>query len=326
MPLNAIRKRIFVIMDTGQNKPDWLSRIFELLITSLIILSVLAIVAESFIDNQYAGSLSEWTERMARNKIYEQYFNYFEYFTLIVFTIEYSFRLITSDFLYPNEKNWSHAAWRFMKSAGGVIDLIAIAPFIFQLINMDYRFFKMLKITRLLRVFKLSSFTKSIVIVGDVFVEKRNELGVTLFVAFILLLISATLMWYVEGSVQPKAFPNIVATFWWAIATLTTVGYGDVFPITAAGKLLSGVIAVLGIGIVALPAGILSSAFVEKLEKVKEMKLALKNFEIKEIASEKECVALFGHKYLFCPYCGTELDENGKHLPLNNANDETKGH
>jgi voltage-gated potassium channel len=312
----GFRKKIFIIMDTEQDDPEWPAWTFEVLITGLIILSVISIVAESFIDNRYAGSLSEWTARLSRNKDYELYFNYFETFTLFIFTSEYALRILTADFLYPNEKSYFHAAWRFVKSGSGIIDFIAISPFVFHLANVDFRFLRALKISRLLRVFKLSSLTRSVVIVGDVFVEKRNELGVTLFVTFIMLLVSATLMWYVEGSVQPKAFPNIVATFWWAIATLTTVGYGDVFPITGYGKLLSGIIAVLGIGIVALPAGILSSAFIEKLEREKEKREAAlkKEHELSPaIGSDKECGTRLGEKFAYCPYCGDKLDQNGKH-------------
>ncbi len=317
---NGIRKRIYVIMDTEQENPDWAAWLFEFFITALIILSVVSIIAESFIDNRYAGSIAEWTERMERNKSLETYFNYFELFTLLVFTFEYFLRIVTADYRYPNEKNWMRAAWRFMKSGGGIIDFIAISPFVFHLANVDFRFLRALKISRLLRVFKLNALTRSVGIVGDVFVEKRNELGVTLFVTFIMLLVSSTLMWYVEGSVQPKAFPNIVATFWWAIATLTTVGYGDVFPITAYGKLLSGMIAVLGIGIVALPAGILSSAFIEKLEKEKEKKLAASKEDrlVEGNSSSKACASQFGQQFSYCPYCGDKLDNEGKHIHSSN--------
>lgn len=317
---NGIRKRIYVIMDTEQENPDWAAWLFEFFITALIILSVVSIIAESFIDNRYAGSISEWTERMERNKSLETYFNYFELFTLLVFTIEYFLRIVTADYRYPNEKNWLRAAWRFMKSGGGIIDFIAISPFVFHLANVDFRFLRALKISRLLRVFKLNALTRSVGIVGDVFVEKRNELGVTLFVTFIMLLVSSTLMWYVEGSVQPKAFPNIVATFWWAIATLTTVGYGDVFPVTAYGKLLSGMIAVLGIGIVALPAGILSSAFIEKLEKEKEKKLAASKEDrlVEDNSSSKVCASQFGQQFSYCPYCGDKLDNEGNHTHSSN--------
>ena len=97
------------------------------------------------------------------------------------------------------------------------------------------------------------------------FAKKRSDLGITVFVTLILLVIASSLMYHIEGQEQPEAFPNIVASFWWAVATLTTVGYGDVYPITAWGKFVSGIIALLGIGLVALPTGILSSAFIEKI-------------------------------------------------------------
>jgi voltage-gated potassium channel len=313
----GLRYKIYKIMDVEQEHPDAAALIFEIFITVLIILSVVSIVLESFIDNQLNGIMDK--DEIRVNDHYIFFFNAFETFTLVVFTVEYFFHILTADYIYPNEKNYLRAVWRFVRSGGGIIDFIAIAPFIFHILFLDFRFLRALKFTRLLRVFKLSAMTNSVKIVGDVFVEKRNELGVTLFVTFILLLVSSTLMWYVEGSIQPKAFPNIVASFWWAIATLTTVGYGDVYPITGYGKLLSGIIAVLGIGIVALPAGILSSAFIEKLEKEKEIKQALKK-EMEDSEESKDCHNQFGNKFSYCPYCGNKLDEYGKHPEKNETN------
>ena len=106
----------------------------------------------------------------------------------------------------------------------------------------------------------------------DVFKEKRAELGLTLFITFLLLVLASSVMYYMENEAQPDKFPNILSSFWWAIATLTTVGYGDVFPITAAGKVISSIIALLGIGVVALPTGILSAAFMNKIEESKKSK------------------------------------------------------
>lgn len=88
----------------------------------------------------------------------------------------------------------------------------------------------------------------------------------------VLLVLASILMYYIEGSVQPEQFPNILATFWWAIATLTTVGYGDVYPITAWGKVISSLIALMGIGLVALPAGVISSGFITRIEQEKDKK------------------------------------------------------
>ncbi|MCH2044865.1 MAG: ion transporter [Saprospiraceae bacterium] len=269
------REHLYHFID-NEEEQNFGSQLFEVFITVLILLSIISIILESFESLRegnfaYFQLLNTSGElEMQRVKIVDGYgelFDLFENITLIIFALEYIARIITADFKYKEEVSspWQGAK-RFIKSGSGIVDLVAISPLVFVLSDIDFRFIRVLKISRLFRVFKLSTLTRSIVIVGDVFVEKAGELGITMFVTFVLLLVSATLMWYVEGDAQPEVFPNIIATFWWAIATLTTVGYGDVFPITAGGKVLSGVIAILGIGMVALPAGILSSAFIEKLE------------------------------------------------------------
>jgi len=139
----------------------------------------------------------------------------------------------------------------------------------------------------MLRIFKLSKYSSSLKIVGEVINEKKVELGVAILITFLLLLVSASLMFYIEHEVQPEAFPDMFASLWWAIATLTTIGYGDVYPITGLGKLLSGVIALLGIGLVALPTGVISGAFIEKIMAQRKKKDSL-------------------HKTI-CPHCGKEI-------------------
>ena len=111
-----------------------------------------------------------------------------------------------------------------------------------------------------------------------------------------LLIIASTIMYYIEHEKQPDAFPNIIASFWWAIATLTTVGYGDVYPITGSGKFISSIIALLGIGLVALPTGILSAAFMDK------MKGNSTNKQIDKVENNS-------NKKLICPYCGHEIEK-----------------
>ena len=116
--------------------------------------------------------------------------------------------------------------------------------------------------------------------------NKKEELILTFFVSFLLLTLASSIMYYVETDIQPDEFPNILAAFWWGIATLTTVGYGDVFPVTVLGKILSGVIAFIGIGLVALPTGIISSGFIEELHDKKKNK----------------------EKSNYCPKCGEKLE------------------
>jgi voltage-gated potassium channel len=136
---------------------------------------------------------------------------------------------------------------------------------------------------RFLRIFKINRYNNSLNLIYSVIKEKKSELAMTGFVALLTLFVASFLMFEVEGEAQPDKFPNLLSCFWWAIATLTTVGYGDVYPITALGKFLSGIIAVLGIGLVALPTGLISAGFVEKI--VKDKKRPKK-----------------------CPHCGKDLD------------------
>lgn len=215
-------------------------------IYALIILNIVALILESFdeVENDY-GSL----------------FNIFEAFSIVIFSLEYIGRLYSANI---NGRPRS----KFALSFYGIIDLLAILPFFLPFVfKLDLRVLRILRIFRFVRVFKLGRFNDSFKTIKEVLNSTRSELLMTVFIAFILLLISSTLMYYVESDVQPEKFKSIPHAFWWAIATLTTVGYGDVYPVTGIGKFLSSIIAIIGIGFVALPTGILSSAFMERIKK-----------------------------------------------------------
>ena len=181
-----------------------------------------------------------------------------------MFTIEYFLRIWVSDL----DKRVENSRIKFIFSPLGLIDLLAIIPFYLPLlITMDMRVMRMLRLLRLMRIFKLGRFSKSLKTINQVLKETKADLIITLFIAFILLVLSSTLMYYVENEAQPEKFASIVHSLWWSVATLTTVGYGDVYPITAIGKILSAVIALIGIGFIALPTGIISSAILKRFVK-----------------------------------------------------------
>lgn len=206
----------------------------------------------------------------------------FELISVVIFTLEYLMRLYVSDLTHP-AKTRAGSVLRFMGSTYGIIDLCAILPFYIPLLfHIDAESLSLLLLLRFARIFKINRYNNSTNLILSVIKEKRSQLATTFFVAFILLVISSVLMYHVEGKVQPDNFPNIVAAFWWAISTLTTVGYGDVVPVTGLGKLISGLLAFLGLGIVALPTGIISSGFLEKSRDKSESR--------------------------FCPHCGEEID------------------
>jgi len=209
---------------------------------------------------------------------------------VIIFSAEYLLRLWAAPLLYP-DRSALKTRMKFAFSFYGFIDLLAIIPFYLPfLISLDLRFMRGLRLLRLVRLFKLNRHSSNIRMLGDIFREKRKDLVIVLSSVFIILIIAASLMFNIEKSAQPDMFPNIGAAFWWALATLTTIGYGDIVPVTNWGKFLSGLIAFLGIALVALPTGILSAAFTEKIEQAKRDKKAEK----------KE-----GYKY--CPHCGEKL-------------------
>jgi voltage-gated potassium channel len=249
-------RKIYLKNNMKQKLYDFLhSSIVSKFIYWLIIINVLAIILES-----YAVYRSEFAN----------VFHFFEIFSVVIFTIEYLVRLYTASIAFEKYKA-SNSRWKFATSGYGIIDLIAILPFYLPFIfAVDLRILRVLRLIRLLRIFKLGRHSKALKTILDVLKETRSELSITFFVAFVLLLLSSTLMYYIEHDVQPESFASIGHSFWWAIATLTTVGYGDVYPITAAGKILGGITAIIGIGFLALPTGIISSAFMDKIKESKE--------------------------------------------------------
>ncbi|MDP2423753.1 MAG: ion transporter, partial [Bacteroidales bacterium] len=172
-----------------------------------------------------------------------------------------------SDLTHPSTGRIK-SVFKFVFSFYGLIDLFAITPFYLPfLIKIDLRFLRVLRLMRFFRLLKINRYNNSLNLIWAVIKEKKSELAITGFVSLLILIIASFFMYEIEGDIQPDKFPNIFSCFWWGIATLTTVGYGDVYPITAMGQFISGIIAILGIGLVALPTGIVSAGFMEKIGK-----------------------------------------------------------
>ena len=260
-----VRKRTFEILDCAKDG-DKASKAFDIFIIVLIVLNVIALMLDSFSD------LPDLVQKVLKN---------FELFSIIIFTVEYFLRLWTAKYQYPNSKV---PVIRYIFSFMAIIDLLAILPFYIPLtVSVDLRFLRILRLFRIMRVLKLNRYSSAMETVIKVLKNEKEKLFYTIFIMMVLIICASSLMYYVENPVQPDKFPNIVASIWWAVATLTTVGYGDVYPITALGKFLSGVIAILGIGIVALPTGIISSGFMAEMKSKKEKRI--------------------------CPHCGKIIEE-----------------
>ncbi len=204
------------------------------------------------------------------NKQYGHLFVAVEFFSVLVFTVEYGLRL-WSCVENPKYRKPVGGRLRYMSSTMAIIDLLAILPFymtfVVAYLPFDLIFIRMIRLFRLFRLLKVARYLKALNLIQTVLRERKEQIYLSvMFIGFLLIIIS-TLMFYVEHDAQPRVFSSIPASMWWGIETLTTVGYGDMLPQTALGKILGGMISVLGIGLFALPAGILSSGLTEHLQK-----------------------------------------------------------
>ncbi|MCW3785854.1 ion transporter [Plebeiibacterium sediminum] len=246
-----MKKRIFKLVEKGSHG-SVLNVTFDYAIMILIVLNTIAMMLETFPNIK--SSLSSFLE-------------IFEITSVAIFTFEYVLRLYISDITHPSTSRIK-SIFKFTFSLYGIIDLLAILPFFLPfIIKIDLRFLRMLRLMRFLRLLKIHRYNNSLSLIWNVVKSKKAELMITGFVSILVIFISSFLMYEIEGKAQPEKFPNILESLWWAIATLTTVGYGDVYPITGIGKFISGIIAILGIGLIALPTGIISAGFMDKIEK-----------------------------------------------------------
>nr|VFK32996.1 MAG: voltage-gated potassium channel [Candidatus Kentron sp. MB]VFK75687.1 MAG: voltage-gated potassium channel [Candidatus Kentron sp. MB] len=181
----------------------------------------------------------------------------FEIVAVIIFTVEYLLRILVAE----NRP-------RFIFSFFGIVDLLAILPFYLAGFGLDLVAIRILRLIQLVRILKLARYGQSIERIHRAFKLIREELTLFFFMAIIVLYLSAVGIYYFENPVQPDVFPSIFHSLWWAIATLTTVGYGDIYPITLGGKVFTSLVLLIGLGFVAIPSGLLASA----LSKAREMK------------------------------------------------------
>jgi voltage-gated potassium channel len=256
-----IRRRTWEILEIAE-KGDKTSRIIDFALFFLVGANVLAIILES------VPSL---------HQAYKSFFYWFELVSVILFSIEYILR-VWSSVDDPKHLQESHTATRFkfMGSSMALIDLAAIAPFYLQILlpGMDLRF---LRVLRMLRILKITRYSSAMNVLLRV-LHKEREAFIAVFTILLMVLVMVSCgIYLVESRVQPDAFGSIPDSMWWALATLTTVGFGDVTPITPLGKFFGALVMIIGIGIIALPAGILASSFSEILRRrQQEFRLSVK--------------------------------------------------
>ncbi len=248
-----IKRKIFEIIqpDCGNSS---MSRAFDFFITGLILVSVIAVFAGTFELSAGASRTLETIEKIAS----------------VAFTIEYALRIFTADLLRPELPPWKSRV-KYVVSPMAAIDLVAILPFWLPMILPGSLLgMRALRLVRLLRIFKLNRYFDAMRAIGAVIVDKKRELVGSLFFIVLLMLVTSLLMYSIEHDAQPEAFRNAFSGLWWAVATVTTVGYGDIYPVTHLGRLLGAIIAFSGIAAVAVPTGIITAGLSSVMERAKE--------------------------------------------------------
>ncbi len=278
--MQEIKNRIHNLLDSD-NKADFGARILNYFLVLMILGNVASLLLIT---------VKEYQEK------YSSFFEFFEYLSIFVFTIEYILRWWVCDF----DKKYSEpikGKINYLLTPLAIIDLLAILPFFIQFFGIvDLRALGLLRYARLIRIFKLKRYVHSLRIIWKVFASKKEEMKIALFTILFLLVVFSTLVFLAEHHAQPTKFTSIPATMWWGIMTLTTVGYGDMTPITPLGKLFASITALFGIGIFAFPAGIISAGFAAQMQKKAQR-----------------------NKSLICPHCGERISnkEIVKHVDSN---------
>ena len=251
---SGLRQRVWELLDVSEDPQcgvadwDWV----DVILLVLILLNVLAVILETVQSLQLRFSTAFWA---------------FEVFSVGVFSVEYAARIwaCTAD---PRYRQPIIGRLRYVSSFGGVVDLLAILPFYVSLAvpaaALDLRILRVLRLLRFARVLKLARYSDSIVRMKRVIGARRGDLGVALAAVGVVLILASSAIYYVEVDTQPDVFTSIPAAMWWGISALTTVGYGDITPVTPLGKFLGGIIQLLGIAIFALPAGIIAAGYEEE--------------------------------------------------------------
>ena len=248
------RKRLFEIIEVGYDL-DNISRGYDFINAVSIILNLVASILYTFenIREQYGTILLA-----------------IEGVTIAFFTIDFLFRLITADFLYPKRPMWK-AMGNYIFSFTGIVDILSFVPYYLPVFFPTGTVaFRMIRIVRIFRLFRINAYHDSLSVITAVIVSKKQQLISSVFIILVLMIASSLCMYSLENEAQPEVFQNAFSGIWWSASTLLTVGYGDIYPVTTLGKLFGICIAFLGVGMVAIPTGIISAGFVDQYSNIKK--------------------------------------------------------
>ncbi len=248
------QKKLFAMVSTGVvDNP--LNQAYDIISTLALVANIAAAFAMTF-DNVKAsyGTLLYWTDEI----------------TVCFFAIDYVLRVITAEQQYKGHYG-ADAVRRYVFSGYGIIDLLSFLPhYLPAFFPAGAAVFRMLRVVRIFRLFRINAYSDSLTLIGNVISGKKTQLLASMFIITLLILASSLCMYSVEHEAQPDVFENAFSAIWWATSTLLTVGYGDIYPITPMGQVLGIIITFLGVGLVAIPTGIISAGFIEEYQNAKK--------------------------------------------------------
>lgn len=251
--INRVRAKIFNMVSTGViDEP--INRFYDFLSIVALVFNLFAAFAITFdyMEEHYKGLLLA-----------------IEAVTTFFFAVDYLLRLISSAELYPKLSE-PKAALRYIFSMAGIIDLLSFFPYYLPVFfPAGGTVFRLFRVARILRLFRINSYYDQLNVITEIIVSKSQQLLASVFIILILMMASSLCMYSVEHEAQPDVFQNAFSGIWWSASTLLTVGYGDIYPVTIMGKILGIIISFLGVGMVAIPTGIISAGFVEQYQRLK---------------------------------------------------------
>lgn len=252
--MERVKRRTFEIIQIGKDH-DVASIAFDFFIAAVIFINLFVTLFETF-DTSLP---------------YMQILTRIDFVTMSIFAVEYVLRVWTAEYLYPKKRPLA-AKFAFIRSFYGVIDLISFLPYFLPFFfPMGAVAFRMLRVARIFRLFRINTYYDAFNVITDVLNEKKDQIFSSVCLILILIIASSLCMYSLEHEAQPDKFKNAFSGIWWAVSALLTVGYGDIYPVTLAGQIIGIFIAFLGVGMVAIPTGIISAGFVEHYTKMKTL-------------------------------------------------------
>lgn len=274
------RKRLAGIVEIGSSDGS-VSRGYDVLGTLVIIINLIVSVLMTFtsVEQQY-GEILLLIERI----------------TVIFFSIDYVLRLWTAKYIFDADTEFG-AMRKYMLSFSGIVDLLSFLPYFLPIFFPSGAVaFRIFRIIRIFRLFRINAYYDSLYVITEVIAGKRQQLMSSVFIILILMLASSLCMYSLENKAQPDVFQNAFSGIWWSVSTLLTVGYGDIYPITFLGKVFGIFISFLGVGIVAIPTGIISAGFVEQYNRIKQISEYAKESNVRFIKVQLQDIDAWANK------------------------------